>query len=315
MRQNGPDRRVLGGILLLLAIVFVALVIFFLPEIQRKAERPYTLVAVLPETDRLRQGAPVLLAGKEVGRVIDIVLLPTSADTSAVVGAVFEVAGEARPFIRRDSELHVTAPNPLGAPVLLIMPGSPQAPVVEPGDTLRPPPSDLEAVLVAARDLFATLDTALGDAALLGSRVRERSAAIRRARQSTEAARSEYEELDAAIRGSALASLGDDAGARASLDRLRANTDTLVSAARERSARIRQLLADTTALAPRQRLAGRFRTLAVELERLDTLLSEPSGSWSRLAADSALAVALAGLRAQLDSLIIEARRNPIRYVF
>jgi hypothetical protein len=63
------------------------------------------------------------------------------------------------------------------------------------------------------------------------------------------------------------------------------------------------------------RLQARADTLADRLAEAGAALDNPNGTLARMQQDSALVRAIHAARAELDSLVADARRNPLRYVF
>lgn len=119
----------------------------------------YELVTLMPSTMGLREGAPVTVAGKRVGQVSSIELIPVYAKTGEDNVAVrFAVSDDVRDQIRTDSRAFLRAQGLLGDRIVDVEPGSAGAAILEPGDTLESGRSvDIESLLTLAA---STLDSA-----------------------------------------------------------------------------------------------------------------------------------------------------------
>lgn len=74
-------RHVLFGGLIIAGLAALAALVFALADIRQAFNRTYTVVALFPKADGLREDSPVWIAGRVVGRVTEIVLLPVHYDT------------------------------------------------------------------------------------------------------------------------------------------------------------------------------------------------------------------------------------------
>lgn len=315
MKESTNKGRGLRSILLLVALAAAATLIFFLDEIKRKISAPYEIVAVLPEAHRVQAGTQVWVAGRRIGDVRRTFFMPVTGDTTARIAALLTLPGETRAVLRSDSEVRLTRPTPFGAPVLELLPGTTSGVRLEDGDTLRPRiGGGAREALTTAADLYAALDTLLAETKPLMAKSRARAEDLSALSRSTERVRLELDRLTRDVAGGSLAALNDPT-LRASL----ADTRTELAALRERlAARVAELrsLADTTADGgAARRLALRVDEVTTRLDRVTTLMRTPEGTLGRMQHDSALARALDSLRIQLDTLIAEARRNPLRFVF
>lgn len=308
-RRQG--RRALGGALLILLLVAVAVAIFLLDDIRQALTGTYTIVGVFPDARALRPGAPVWIAGRPVGEVAAVEPLPPGGDGAGRFAATLRLPAARASLVRRDSELGVAPPRLLADPVVNIMPGTPTAPQLAPGDTLVARPERTLARTIAAADtLRAAFDSLLAAGRELETHARRRAPAAEAAARSLGSAARELDALAATIETGPLAGFTADS-TLASLDRAGAALDTAAALFRTRAAELRD-----------PRLAGAFRRLGARaagvqrsIRELHRLLSEPYGFFGRWERDPALREALRATRAQLDSLIAEARKRPGRFVF
>lgn len=125
----------------------------------------YELVTLLPSTMGLREGAPVTLAGKRIGQVRSIDLIPVYArrgeNNIAIRLAISDDAGDQ---IRTDSRAFLRTQGLLGDKLVDIEPGSSGAAILEPGDTLDSGRSlDIESFLTLAASALDSANLVVGD--------------------------------------------------------------------------------------------------------------------------------------------------------
>ena len=310
--RGRQGRQVAFGAAIIAALTVVALLIFFLSNILRYTRDTYQLVAVFDQAPRLRVGSQVWIGGYPVGHVDRIEFLHPDADGGGRLALILEIPTRFRSFIRRDSYVRVTGQRLLGDPAVDVVPGSPDQPQLQPGDTLRPfPHIALGQLLAKGTAARAALDSLRTSVAALDSLVRARRPSFARAGAALDDARAEYGRLAEQFDGGALELFLQDSAWRASLARLEAASRQIRDALRH--ARRPAPAADPEAAL--QGLVRRAEQLSQQFDYLKVLLAQPNGSLGRLAQDSALVAALRRARAQLDSLVAEARADPLRFIF
>ncbi|HEX7117990.1 MAG TPA: MlaD family protein [Longimicrobiales bacterium] len=309
-RRQG--RRTLIGVLLILGTAAVAAFIILLDDLRRALTDTYTIVGVLPAADAVDAGTPVWIAGRPVGDVTRVELLPRETTDGERFAATLRIPTRYSRLVRRDSDLGLARPGLLGDPVVNLMPGSSAAPALAPGDTLvaRVPPG-LDQVRAAADTLRRALDSLAAEGRALRSRARARAPAVDATLAALRDAGDELDALTAAYRQGPLADFLADTAIHASLDRIRAASDEIAARADARLARLR----DPALAASLRRLRARAATLRARADTLRAMLDEPRGFLGRWRNDPALRDAMTAVRAQLDSLIAEARSEPWRWVF
>ena len=133
-----PDRAQLslqvriGAFILSGLLVFFA-IIYLLGAQARYFERKYDLVAEFNEVGGLIDGAPVRLAGVQIGRVTAVVL---PEQPGGKVRVTLTIARRYAERIRRDSEAHIATQGLLGDKIVEISLGSTAAPALQPGETV-----------------------------------------------------------------------------------------------------------------------------------------------------------------------------------
>ena len=305
-RQKPVSRK---GAVILAVLILAAVLIFMLDPLTRAFRRDVRVVAVLPSAPGIQPNSPVWIGGTEVGRVREIDFRPAAAnDSLSLVVLSLEIPRSLRSQVRADARVRITSARMIGAKVIDILPGTAAEPLA-PNDTLRQRETVTTAeVMAAAGALKAALDTVMADARPLAARARQRLGAVAQLRTSVTVAQRELAALSDDLANSpALAALNDDQ-LRASIARLQAAANAFSEGLAEQAESRAEVSA---ALAPLRRHADE---LSAQLAAMSAD-STPNGTLPRLQRDSALAVALRGAQAQLDSLIAEAKKNPLRFVF
>lgn len=116
----------------------------------------YTLITLLPSVAGLREGAPVTLAGQQVGQVDAITFIPMSQKRAGNnLKVKLNVAERVRSQIRRDSRIQVRAQGLLGDKYIDISPGTLAAVMLHAGDTIPAVISmDMEQFLSQASEML-----------------------------------------------------------------------------------------------------------------------------------------------------------------
>lgn len=307
-RQGRPAT---AGGLLILGLAGIALLILFADEIRRGLRPTYRIHVLLAEAPQVRAGTPVTVAGLEAGRVARVALTPVDGDSAANAALTLELESTVRSQVRHDSQVRLRRRRLIGEPVIDVIPGSPSAAALHAGDTLRaglrPRPDD---ALALARDLIPALDSLRRSAADLAAAWRATQPSAARLGERAAAVQAELRVLARAYRAGPLSHWLPQEEWRAALDRTRAA-----------AAAIRRLFRnggrpDGAAPGPDlARLAASAEALAAEFARLEAALASPAALPTHASRDTALADALRAARVELDSLIAETRRNPLRFFF
>ena len=315
MREiRNQGKRVRQGALWLFLSVAAALAIFFSDRISHLGEDTFEIVAVFPEATRLRQDGAVWVAGNAVGRIRSVGFMPASRDTTKRLAVVLAIPEEIRPLLTRDAQPILRTPRLFADQVVDILPGDRSAPALQPGDTLLGwSPPTMIGLMERAKSLRIAADSLMESAFEL-NRLGERHAAepaFQRVQRNLVLVRREFEVLSRGAGDGSLQAFLQDREGRAALGRVR---ESMV-AIQEGFARLRGSGAAGAPAAAYRQLMRHTAELQTQLAGLEALAATPNGTASRLAGDSALAVAVRGVQAQMDSLMMEARSNPFRFVF
>lgn len=304
-------RSVLPGVFLIALLLGVALTIVFAERIARAFGSRYEFVVTFHEAPGLEAGSEVWVAGRPVGRVVTIALVPPGHGL-ARIAANIELPTEVQPHVRHDGEVRLGSAGVTGDAVVMIEPGTLAAPVVEPGDTVharaavRP-----DSLLVHAIALRASLDSLFDEAGDLQERAAHHAPAMRALRDELSAARHGFDELATAYRDGPLAAFLKDPELPGALARARRDMEEVQRRAGERASAFEEAPPGEQFRA----LAQRSTLLTTRLAALRALIDDADGFRARWEHDPAILEALETTRAQLDSLIAETMRRPWRYVF
>lgn len=156
-RQRGFNaRQVRVAILLVVGLLMLAYGVYRVGKIFDVFASRYTLVTLLPSVAGLSEGAPVTLAGKQVGQVDEISFIPMEQKRdSNHLRVKLQVNERVRDQIRRDSRIQVRAQGLLGDKYIDIEPGTRGATILATGDTIIAVYSmDMEQFLVRASQML-----------------------------------------------------------------------------------------------------------------------------------------------------------------
>lgn len=301
-------RRTTIGLLLIGVIFVLAVLIFLLDPLRRALRDDVELVALFPTAPNVTPGAAVWIAGHEAGEVEALEFLPLSGDSTPRLAVLLRLPRERLVNVRADATVQITSSSLAGDAAVDILPGSASAPPMQPGDTLFAEDAltaaQLRARIAAVRSAADSLRLESGP---LAAAARERMVALTHVQTGFARAQARLDELSRSIANSPAASMAASDDVERALERLRLASATVTDATAAEGG-IRRAIA---AFEPLGQHTAELRA------RLDSLVAPggPNGTLVRLQNDSALAVALRRTRAELDSLIADARANPFRYVF
>ena len=267
-----PWRKLTGGIIALVAIIGGAFAIIAFARVGSLKGHTYTVYISAEQANGIFKGTNVWLQGQKVGVVKHVGFLPTDSLIKTVLEV--EVMSPYKQFIRKDSRVEFKPGGTyVGAQVVALRIGSRSAPVLDDGDTLT-------RVSVIDPDLRSNELTAAGQ---------------------------DIPEIVSSLRA-----IGGDLS----------KTQTQFGSLTDRSSRLSMVMTQVSALEKRN--GGKKGTFSLLLRdhaladraqlaiiRADSLLrfTREKGTINRFAADSSLRIALAGTRAELDSVRLRISRE------
>jgi hypothetical protein len=301
-------RRVLAGSAIIALLVAGWIFVSFISEILALFERRYELVAVFPSAPRLRLGAEVWIGGNPVGRVKAIGFRPIVPGQDPSVAVLLELPREHRSFVRADSKVRITSARLIGDPVVDIVPGSVRQRELQDGDTLY---AD---VRTSAFELIARMHELRYSVDSLGNTARTLPPLVSRAQRRIPQLTANLERIKTEVailrtsfaQGSASQLLNDD-----DLQLAFAHLAKTAGQLEPAFARAAKRYSDPALREAVHKLQKRARSISAQVNLLELQLA--NGSLSRFARDSALMKALHKTQIELDSLIAETKRNPLRF--
>lgn len=132
--KNRSGQQVKVGIFVTIGLLLSMWVIFLLGDISGLLERQYTLYARFNDISGLRLGAPIFLAGINVGKV-EAIRFPQELEERKVI-VTMSVRSEYKDRIRKDSSGKIVTQGLLGDKAIFVTVGSPDEPELENGEEL-----------------------------------------------------------------------------------------------------------------------------------------------------------------------------------
>lgn len=259
-------------------------------------------------------GTEVWLSGEKVGLVKQIHFRSASTDTSQRLAIETDILADRLSLIRKNSRADIRpGGNLIGSPVVYLSSGTSDAPAVRSGDTLVTSSYGPVVELAARVDslgprLNALADTSRKLIALLNSSANTigafRQSGLPRA---TSAASTASGLMDKAMRGGGTAGLAMRGNFRARLGSLIAAKDSIALLLSTESGNVGRFRSDSTLLQTTERIGA-------GVDSLRALFAATGGTVARARGDSSLTLELARARVQLDSLVREIKRKPLRYL-
>lgn len=315
MASSGPRRsrrRVGLGVAWIALITTVSVTVFFVDDLLRATQEGPRITIATAAAPGLEPGSTVWVAGRPVGRVLEVLFRPPdpmSRDNVIVHAVLQRSVGD---VIRADASASIRPSDLLEPVVVSIRPGTPASPPFDFTDTLRAVRDDLDQEYVLG--LLDSLRTA-------GRRLSERAAELGRALEDpggTLSALASNQLLRETLRRD-LARLRDILTRdleQGSLGRLL--TDSLLPAradsVRGRLVRLSDLSAEDAERMRLQELATHLDALVSRIGTLQARLDAGEGTAGRALRDREIQDQLMLLRARLDSVVTELTARPDRWL-
>lgn len=320
MRRSTPltwdDVRV-GG-LVLVSLVLLALGIFYVGQVAHVFGDRYRLVTLMNSAAGLVPGAAVQLAGQNVGQVSGVEWIEPDRrrELGASVAVQLSVDRGVQGQIRSDSRARIRTQGLLGDRVIDIRPGSPEADVLQPGDTVpSEEPVDYQEVLEDAAGAVGGLSRLARRLEELTRRMLAGEGSLGRLvvdttlyREITLLSGSLGRFLQRANRGEgSLGRLLTEDRLYEELVRVTARLDTLTAGVATGRGTLGRMVASDSLYRELRRVAERSNELLRGLE-------EGRGTMGRLMTEDEAYEALLKNLADLNALLQEVRSDPERYL-
>ena len=310
-------RDLVPGAVVLAVLVALVVGILALSRIGTLRGETFRLHVLAGTARDITSGSDVWLVGQRIGTVVEVRFRAPSTDTSQRLLLELDVLERARPLLAHNSTVEFRAAGSLlGALVVDLSPGTPDARPIEPGDTLiARPPTDLQDLAGSFADVGTQLPVLRQDAAAILGHLRDADGTI------GAAARSEgfvaLGRLQTSLTSLTRQLSGTDDG---SLGPMLRGPDVRARAGRAaaRADSIRQLLASDAGSFGRFRrdstLVRQIAEVRDEISVLRLLADSTSGTVGRARHDGVIAARLAELEQELGVLIEDVKKRPFRYL-
>ena len=283
----------------------------------------YELITLLPNASGLREGGAVAVGGQRVGTIEEIAFIPLEDQAGGNhLRLRLSIAEEVREQIRADSRGMVRLQGFLGDKFFDITPGTAEAPILAPGDTLvSETPIDLDVVLARAAGMIdeaeamilnlqdITGSIAQGEGAL-GRLMTDDVLYERVVLTTTELART----LNTANSGEGtIGRLLNDPALYNRLNAALASLDTLTSTLTEGEGTLGRLVHSDSLYNALTGTATRADSLLAQFEVLAERMHGGDGTIGRMVNDPQLYDQLLKSVVDLQNLLLDIREHPERY--
>lgn len=315
-------REVRIGAVLVLSLTLLVLAVVQVGQLFDVFADRYPLVMLVRSANGLLEGAPVTLAGQRVGQVEEIDFIPPGRAGENNLRIQVEINEEVQEHIRADSRARIRTQGLLGDKYIDITPGSPEAPILQPGDTLVA----IEAV--DYEDILADASATLREAHALVLDLRQITGSLRRG-EGTLGRLITNDELYERLVGATTelrTTLAEINRADGTLGRLIrdpalyerihsavARIDTLGSAILHGEGTVSRLIQSDELYRGMVGVVGRADSAVAALEGTLGKLAEGEGTLQRLLSDPALYDEFLKAVVDLQTLINDIRENPRKY--
>ena len=312
--ERNQKRSILMGSAILLVLVAASTLVFLAPTISRMLQPSIEVVALMDDAHALTRESRVWVAGHEVGTVTDVTVRGAETAAAERVAVRMQLPKKHTSQIRLDSEVRITSRRLIGQPVLDILPGSLEAPVIQDQDSLRVRPrASLSGLMERTARLDAGFQELFLDLKRLAPPSARRAEDIARIDRQLMASATAFRELLTSLQSSPARMMSDTTWHHL-LERLNLNSRQLSEALTGASDRARAAHRD--AVPSLERLTTRIDTISSALTDIQSRIAATGGGFLvRAQQDSAIVKGMRRAREQLDSLIAETQRNPLRFWF
>jgi hypothetical protein len=306
-------RSVTGGIVAVVSLVAIAVIVLTFARTGALRGKKFRLYVAVPDATGVLEGSDVWFNGQRIGTVGSIGFAQSSAPVEHRVIIATDVLERMRPDIRLDTRAALRSGGTvIGAPVIYLSGGSVNTRAVVAGDTLGGAgKSDFEIAASRVTESLEALPAIMSDVQVISTSARAAAnhfSAAMKTSGGPAALGANFSRLMTRLsggRGSA-SRLVHDATIRSRISGILATTDSIRVLAGSRANEFGRFRRDSS-------LGPRVDSLRVELVRLRALAAAPTGTAGRVRSDSALQRDVRSALAQVDSLLTDMKKHPLRY--
>ncbi len=266
------------------------------------------------EATGVLKGTEVWVSGQKVGLVTTIDYMSTGSPVADRIVINAEIRAKEFPLIRRDSKVEIRpGGNLIGSPVVMISSGTASAAPVQDGDTLNAVEGVMiEGMMTSVRKVGSEV-TALGsDLGKAMTQLKSPSgttgAMLQNGIPSLTATSNQFSQLMAKMnsgRGTVGLATRNRLFARAAA--VMSSVDSLRTMLATGDGNVGRFRRDST-------LMPQVSELMARVDSLRALASNPAGTMGRARGDSTLTLELARTRRELDALMKDIKKHPLRYI-
>lgn len=312
-RENGwRDLKV--GIIAAIALVALVTSIFLFARVGAIRGEKYRLYVLTGEATGVLKGTEVWLSGQKVGLVTTVEYMSTTSPIADRIVVNTEIRAQQFPLIRRNSKVEIgPGGNLIGSPVVMISSGTAASPPVQDGDTLNAVESVMiEGMMTSVRKVGSEV-TALGSD--LGKAMTQLKAPtgttgafMQNGMPSLSATSAQFSRLMTKMNsGKGTIGLATRNGLFARASSVMSSVDSLRTMLATGDGNVGRFRRDST-------LGPQVRGLMAQVDSLRALAANPVGNIGRARADSTLTKELARAKRELDALMKDIKKHPLRYI-
>ncbi len=260
------------------------------------------------------KGTEVWLSGRKIGLVTDVAYLATSAPVADRLVVNMEIRAHDFPLIRRNSKAEIRpGGNLIGSPVVMISSGTATSPPVQDGDTLNAVESVMiEGMMTSVHKVEAEVSALGKDLTTAIAKAKSphgtTGAFLQNGMPSLSTTSTQFSRLNAKMtNGKGTVGLAMRNGLFAKASGVMSSLDSLRTMLATGSGNVGRFRRDST-------LVPSVKGLLAQVDSLRALASNPVGNIGRARSDSTLATELARARRELDALIKDIKKHPLRYL-
>lgn len=311
--DRSQSRTAMMGGLIMAGVIALGTVIFFIPAWLKLLHPAIEVVAVMADAGALKKGAPVWIAGHEVGTVDLVDVRGLNVDSAERMAVHLRIPKKYAENIRQDSRVRITTQRMIGNPLVDVLPGSPTQPPIHDHDTIHARVGGtIAGLLNKSVALTAEFHSMFIESGKFQKTAGRRARDLTRLNANFTATNEQFHKLMATLQTSPMRSLTDPQW-RTIMNHLMATSKELREALHGATERARK--ANSDALPSLERLRARADTITAQVAALRALTNNGNGFMARAQKDSAIVKGIREAQVQLDSLMVESKRNPLRFWF
>ncbi|MBA3656278.1 MAG: hypothetical protein H0W69_02870 [Gemmatimonadaceae bacterium] len=302
------------GIIAAIALVGLVAAILLFARVGAMRGEKLKLYVLTGDATGVLKGTEVWLAGQKVGLVTTVDYMSTTSPVADRLVVNTEILAGQFPLIRHDSKVEIgPGGNLIGSPVVMISSGTASSPPVQDGDTLNATESVvIEGMMTSVRKVgseVSALGTDLTNAIAQAKSPRGTAGAfLQNGMPSLSATSTQFSRVTAKMTsGSGTIGLATRNGLFTKASAIMSSVDSLRTMLASGNGNVGRFRRDST-------LGPQVKGLMAQVDSLRALASNPVGNVGRARSDSTLARELSRARRELDALMKDIKKHPLRYI-